>query len=72
MIDRYFRQFLSILTIIVSLAGLSLAQSSRPRRVKQPPPPPEKPAEEPLLRPEPNRVPPLAITVIARCLMCSP
>jgi tetratricopeptide (TPR) repeat protein len=56
MIDRYFRQFLSILTIIVSLAGLSLAQSSRPRRVKQPPPP-EKPVEEPLLRPEAKQSP---------------
>jgi tetratricopeptide (TPR) repeat protein len=55
--DRYFRRFLSIVTIIVSLAGLSLAQSSRPRRVKQPPPPPAKPAEEPLLRPEPKQSP---------------
>jgi tetratricopeptide (TPR) repeat protein len=54
MIDRYFRQFLSIFAIVVSLAGLSLAQSSRPRRVKQPPPP-EKPVEEPLLRPEPKQ-----------------
>ena len=60
MIDRYFRQFLSILTImaiILCVAELSLAQSSRPRRVKQPPPPPEKPAEDPLLRPEPKQSP---------------
>jgi tetratricopeptide (TPR) repeat protein len=42
--------------VVLSLAGLSLAQSSRPRRVKQPPPP-EKPVEEPLLRPEPKQSP---------------
>jgi tetratricopeptide (TPR) repeat protein len=56
MIDRYFRQFLAIVTIILSLTALSLAQSSRPRRVKQPPTP-EKPVEEPLLRPEPKQSP---------------
>jgi len=53
MINRYFKQFLSIVAVVISLAGLGLAQSSRPRRVKQP----EKPVEEPLLRPEPKQSP---------------
>jgi tetratricopeptide (TPR) repeat protein len=47
--NEYFKRFLSIAAIVFSLAGFAQAQSSRPRRVvKQP----EKPAEEPLLRPE--------------------
>jgi tetratricopeptide (TPR) repeat protein len=54
MINEYFKQFLSIAAILFSLASLGQAQSSRPRRVvKQP----EKPAEEPLLRPEPKPSP---------------
>jgi tetratricopeptide (TPR) repeat protein len=54
MINEYFKQFLSIAAIVFSLASLGQAQSSRPRRVvKQP----EKPAEEPLLRPEPKPSP---------------
>jgi tetratricopeptide (TPR) repeat protein len=55
MINRYFKQFLSIVAVVVSLAGLGLAQSSRPRRVKQTQP--VKPAEEPLLLPEPKQSP---------------
>ena len=53
MINRYFKQFLSIVAVVISLSGLGGAQSSRPRRVKQP----EKPVEEPLLRPEPKQSP---------------
>ena len=53
MIDGYFKQFLYIVVVVVSLTGLGLAQSSRPRRVKQP----EKPVEDPLLRPEPKQSP---------------
>jgi tetratricopeptide (TPR) repeat protein len=54
MINDYFKQFLSITAILFSLAAVSQAQSSRPRRVvKQP----EKPTEEPLLRPEPKPSP---------------
>ncbi|HVQ38642.1 MAG TPA: tetratricopeptide repeat protein [Pyrinomonadaceae bacterium] len=56
MIDRHFKRFLSVVTVIVTLATIGLAQSSRPRRVKQAPPP-EKPVEEPLLRPEPKQSP---------------
>jgi len=55
MINRYFKQFLSIVALVVSLAGLGPAQSSRPRRVKQTQP--VKPAEEPLLLPEPKQSP---------------
>jgi tetratricopeptide (TPR) repeat protein len=43
------RGFLLVALSLV-LAGMSSAQSSRPRRVK----PPQKPAEEPLLRPQPT------------------
>ena len=53
MINRLFRQFLLLAIVILSVAGLALAQSSRPRRVRQP----EKPAEEPLLPPEPKASP---------------
>ena len=55
MINGYFRQFVSIVALVVSLAGLGLAQSSRPRRVKQTQP--VKPVEEPLLLPEPKQSP---------------
>jgi tetratricopeptide (TPR) repeat protein len=55
MINGYFKQFLSIVAVTISLAGLGLAQSSRPRRVKQTQP--VKPAEEPLLLPEPKQSP---------------
>ncbi len=50
MINRHFQRLLSIGALAVALAGIVNAQSSRPRRVK----PPQKPAEEPLLRPEPK------------------
>jgi len=55
MINGYFKQFLSIIAVVVSLAGLGVAQSSRPRRVKQTQP--AKPVEEPLLLPEPKQSP---------------
>ncbi len=51
--SRHVKVFSLIAAIVLSLAGLSSAQSTRPRRVKQP----EKPAEEPLLRPEPQSSP---------------
>lgn len=52
--DEYFKRFLPLTALVLMLAGLGQAQSSRPRRVvKQP----EKPAEEPLLRPEPKSSP---------------
>jgi tetratricopeptide (TPR) repeat protein len=50
MINEFFRRYLLTALIVLSLAGLAGAQSSRPRRVR----PAEKPAEEPLLRPEPT------------------
>src|SRR2546423_8814570 len=53
MINRLFRQLLLLAIVILSVAGFALAQSSRPRRVRQP----EKPAEDPLLRPEPKASP---------------
>lgn len=46
----YFRRTVLIGAAVATLTGTVAAQSSRPRRVK---PPPAKPAEEPLLRPEP-------------------
>ncbi|MEP6911534.1 MAG: tetratricopeptide repeat protein [bacterium] len=55
MINGYFKQFVLIVAVAVSLAGLGLAQSSRPRRVKQTQP--VKPVEEPLLLPEPKQSP---------------
>jgi tetratricopeptide (TPR) repeat protein len=52
--NEYFKRSLSIAAIVFSFAALGQAQSSRPRRVvKQP----QKPAEEPLLRPEPKPSP---------------
>lgn len=53
MINRSFQQAVAIGALILGLAGLTVAQSSRPRRVKAP----AKPAEEPLLRPEPKPSP---------------
>jgi tetratricopeptide (TPR) repeat protein len=53
MINRHIKVFGSLAVMILTLVGISFAQSSRPRRVKQP----EKPAEEPLLRPEPQSSP---------------
>jgi tetratricopeptide (TPR) repeat protein len=50
MINKLLKQPLLLLAVVLSFAGLADAQSSRPRRVRQP----EKPAEEPLLRPEPT------------------
>jgi tetratricopeptide (TPR) repeat protein len=50
MIDKLFKQPLLLLAVVLSFTALAEAQSSRPRRVRQP----EKPAEEPLLRPEPT------------------
>lgn len=56
MINSYLQRFVSIAVLAMALAGLSNAQSSRPRRVKPAPAPrpSQKPAEEPLLRPEPK------------------
>ncbi|HKO59931.1 MAG TPA: hypothetical protein VJV03_02125, partial [Pyrinomonadaceae bacterium] len=45
------KRYLLISAIVFALAGLVTAQSSRPRRVR---PAEQKPAEEPLLRPEPT------------------
>src|SRR5882672_5660931 len=53
MIDQYFYRLLSLGLLVTCLAGIVVAQSSRPRRVKPPP----KPAEDPLLRPEPKPSP---------------
>ena len=52
MINRRFKAPLSIVALVLSLIGVAEAQSSRPRRVRQAQP--ERPAEEPLLRPEPT------------------
>lgn len=52
-IRPFYRAFSLSLSLTV-LCGIALAQSSRPRRVK---PQPAKPAEEPLLRPEPKPSP---------------
>ena len=56
MTNRPFYRILSLGLSSALLSGLVFAQSSRPRRVK-PAPPPAKPAEEPLLRPEPKASP---------------
>ena len=53
MINRYFYRVLSLGLLVTVLGGIVVAQSSRPRRVK----PPAKPAEDPLLRPEPTPSP---------------
>ncbi|MFN2491650.1 MAG: tetratricopeptide repeat protein [Pyrinomonadaceae bacterium] len=52
MINRVFKQLL-LVALLLSLPSMGFAQSSRPRRVR----PPAKPAEEPLLRPEPKATP---------------
>jgi tetratricopeptide (TPR) repeat protein len=56
MTNRYFYRFLSSALALIVLSGVVSAQSSRPRRVK-PQPQPTKPAEDPLLRPEPKQSP---------------
>jgi tetratricopeptide (TPR) repeat protein len=53
MINRHFYRFLSLGLSLAVLCGIVVAQSSRPRRVKPAP----KPAEDPLLRPEPKPSP---------------
>jgi tetratricopeptide (TPR) repeat protein len=55
MTSRSFYRALSLGLCLIVCCGLAAAQSSRPRRVK--PQPPAKPAEEPLLRPEPKPSP---------------
>ena len=50
MITAHFRRPLSVVVLALALGGVVSAQSSRPRRVKPAP----KPAEDPLLRPEPR------------------
>ncbi|MEP6635491.1 MAG: tetratricopeptide repeat protein [Acidobacteriota bacterium] len=50
MINRYVHRAVLIGSLVLTLAGVASAQSSRPRRVKPSP----KPAEDPLLRPEPK------------------
>lgn len=47
---KFFKQLILLTALVGVLAGTVDAQSSRPRRVQQP----AKPAEEPLLRPEPT------------------
>jgi tetratricopeptide (TPR) repeat protein len=53
MINRHLYRVLSLGLLVTVLGGIVVAQSSRPRRVK----PPAKPAEDPLLRPEPKPSP---------------
>ena len=55
MTSRHFYRILSFGLSTIVLCGIVTAQSSRPRRVKAQPP--AKPAEEPLLRPEPKPSP---------------
>jgi hypothetical protein len=50
MINKNLQRILSVSALALALSGTVIAQSSRPRRVKPAP----KPAEEPLLRPEPR------------------
>jgi tetratricopeptide (TPR) repeat protein len=52
--NRYFQQTLLLAIFSVLIVGTAAAQSSRPRRVTKQP---LKPAEEPLLRPEPKPSP---------------
>ena len=54
MLNRYFRRTLLLGALSLIIAGPAAAQSSRPRRVSKQP---LKPAEEPLLRPEPKPSP---------------
>src|SRR5687767_8114361 len=54
--SRICKPVLSVLALVATVSGVAVvatAQSSRPRRVKQP----VTPAEEPLLRPEPKPSP---------------
>ena len=51
--NRNIRAILFLVALVPGLVGVGQAQSSRPRRVKQP----VAPAEEPLLRPEPKPSP---------------
>jgi tetratricopeptide (TPR) repeat protein len=53
MTNRPFHGVISLALCLAALCGIVVGQSSRPRRVK----PPAKPAEEPLLRPEPKPSP---------------
>jgi tetratricopeptide (TPR) repeat protein len=55
MTNRHLYRIFSLSLSAVLLCGIVVAQSSRPRRVKTQPPP--KPAEDPLLRPEPKASP---------------
>jgi tetratricopeptide (TPR) repeat protein len=55
MSNRPFYRALSLILSLTVLGGIAVAQTSRPRRVK--PQPATKPAEEPLLRPEPKPSP---------------
>ena len=50
MINQHLLRLISLIALVFTLGGVAAAQSSRPRRVKPAP----KPAEEPLLRPEPR------------------
>lgn len=50
MINQHLLRLISLIALVFTLGGVATAQSSRPRRVKPAP----KPAEEPLLRPEPR------------------
>lgn len=50
MINKYLQRAISVSALAFALAGVGTAQSSRPRRVRPAP----KPADEPLLRPEPR------------------
>jgi tetratricopeptide (TPR) repeat protein len=51
--NEYLKKLFSTVVVVLSLTTLANAQTSRPRRVKQP----VQPAEEPLLRPEPKPSP---------------
>lgn len=57
MINRRITAIFFVVSLVCALASISAAQSSRPRRVKQPAAQPTKPADEPLLRPEPTPSP---------------
>lgn len=50
MINQHWQRLISLIALIFTLSGVVAAQSSRPRRVR----PAAKPAEDPLLRPEPR------------------
>ena len=50
MINHHWQRLISLIALVFTLSGVVAAQSSRPRRVR----PAAKPAEDPLLRPEPR------------------